>query len=225
MKQLICDALIFDLDGVLIDSTAVVEGTWRRWAEDHGFDLGAIMRVAHGRPARDTIRLVAPHLDAEAEAARLAAEEAYETNGLVRIGGVTQLVSSLPAGRWAVATSGTREIAMTRLAYAGVGQPAVLITADDVERGKPDPEAYALAARRLGVSPKRAVVIEDAPAGIKAGQAAGMQVIGVATTHTREELAESDVVVQRLTDLRVSTRDCGGGHLKVCIEATHAPSD
>ena len=148
---------------------------------------------------------MAPYLDAEAEAARLAAEEARETNGLVRIEGAIQLVRSLPEGRWAVATSGTREIAATRLAYAGLPMPAVLVTADDVERGKPDPEAYMLAAERLGMPPERCIVIEDAPTGIAAALAAGMRVVAVATTFPRDELGEATVVVRRLSDIRVST--------------------
>lgn len=225
MSRLTCDGLIFDLDGVLVDSTAVVERTWRRWATTHGFDFGAVMRVAHGRPARDTVHLVAPQLDAEVEAARLAAEEAYETNGLIRIDGAARLVTSLPKGRWAVATSGTRQIALTRLTYAGVGEPSVLITADDVERGKPDPQAYLLAAKGLGVPPERAIVIEDTPAGIKAGQAAGMRVIAIATTYPMEELGQGDVVVQRLSDIRVSIDGGSGGQLIISIGETHAVLD
>lgn len=225
MKRFTCDALAFDLDGVLVDSTAVVERTWRRWAEAHGFDFEAVMRIAHGRPARDTVRLVAPQLDAESEAARLAAEEAHETNGLIRIDGAAQLVNSLPNGRWAVATSGTRQIALTRLTYAGVLVPAVLVTADDVERGKPDPEAYVLAAKGLGVPPERVVVIEDTPAGIKAGQAAGMRVIAVATTYPREELEQGDVVIQRLSDIRISADGGRSGFFAISIGGHHAASD
>jgi sugar-phosphatase len=205
MDQLTCNAVIFDLDGVLVDSTTVVERTWRRWAKVHSLDFEAIMHLAHGRRAVETIRIMAPYLDAEAEAARLAAEEARETNGLVRIEGAIQLVRSLPEGRWAVATSGTREIAATRLAYAGLPMPAVLVTADDVERGKPDPEAYMLAAERLGMPPERCIVIEDAPTGIAAALAAGMRVVAVATTFPRDELGEATVVVRRLSDIRVST--------------------
>ena len=222
MNQLTCQAVIFDLDGVLVDSTAVVEGTWRRWAASHGLDFEQVMQVAHGRPARDTIRLIAPHLDSEAEAARLAAEEAHETNGLVRIEGAVQLVSSLPKDRWAVATSGTREIATTRLTFADVIIPAVLVTADDVERGKPDPQAYALAAERLGVLPKSCAVIEDAPAGIQGARAAGMPVIAVATTYPCEALHDADAVVECLSDIRAST---DGGSITIFIGGSHAAAD
>jgi sugar-phosphatase len=225
MNQLTCDAVIFDLDGVLVDSIAVVERTWRRWAKAHSLDFEAIMRVAHGRRAVETIRVVAPHLDAETEAARLTAEEAHETNGLVRIEGAVHLRRALPEGRWAVATSGTREIAATRLAYAGLPVPAVLVTAEEVQRGKPDPEAYVLAAARLGASPERCVVVEDAPAGIEAAQAAGMLVVAVAATHPCEALAGADAVAERLSDIQASTEGGCDGCITISVGETRATSD
>jgi sugar-phosphatase len=220
--RLTCRAVIFDLDGVLVDSTALVERTWRRWAALHDLDFARVLRVAHGRRAVETVRLAAPHLDAEAEADRLAAQEARETEGLVRIEGAVQLVNSLPKDRWAVATSGTREIATTRLAFASVPQPAVLVTADDVARGKPDPRVYALAAERLDVLPARCVVIEDAPAGIQGARAAGMPVIAVATTHPRRALQGADAVAARLSDIRAST---GDGCITICVGGDHAAAD
>jgi sugar-phosphatase len=222
VNRLTCQAVLFDLDGVLVDSTAVVERTWRRWAAAHGLAFERVMQVAHGRPARDTVRLVAPHLDSEAEAARLAAEEAHETDGMVRIEGVVQLVNALLKGRWAVVTSGTREIATTRLAFAGVSVPAVLITADDVEHGKPDPLAYTLAAERLGVSPESCIVIEDAPAGIQGARAAGMPVVAVTTTYPREALQEADAIVDRLSDIRAST---DAGYITLYVGENHAAAD
>ena len=225
VNRLMCDAVIFDLDGVLVDSTAVVERTWRRWAATHGLDFEEVMHVAHGRRAVETVRIAAPHLDAEAEAAYLAAEEAHDTDGMVRIEGVVRLVRSLPQGRWAVATSGTREIAKTRLAYAGVPPPTVLVTAEDVERGKPDPEVYALAAERLNVPPKRCIVIEDAPAGIEAAHAAGMLAVAVTTTHTREDLKDADAVAERLSDVRVLTHGDCNGHIAIFVGETYAAPD
>jgi sugar-phosphatase len=222
VNRLTCQAVIFDLDGVLVDSTAVVERTWRRWAASHGFSFEAVMQVAHGRRAVETVRIVAPHLDADVEAVRLAAQEAHETDGLVRIEGASRLVRSLPEGRWAVATSGTREIATTRLAFAGVPLPVVLVTADDVERGKPDPRMYALAAERLGESPENCIVIEDAPAGIQGARAAGMPVIAVATTHPCEVLQGADVVVKRLSDIRASTDD---GYITLFVGGDYATAD
>jgi sugar-phosphatase len=222
VNQLTCQAVIFDLDGVLVDSTIVVEGTWRRWAAVHDLNFERVMQVAHGRPARDTVRLFAPHLDAEAEAARLAAEEAHQTDGLVRIEGAVQLINSLPKSRWAVVTSGTREIATTRLTFASVTIPAVLITAADVERGKPDPQAYTLAAERLGVPPESCIVIEDAPAGIQGARAAGMSVIAVAMTHPREALQDADVIVGCLVDIRASA---DAGCIAIFVGGDHAAVD
>jgi sugar-phosphatase len=207
MKRLDGQALIFDLDGVLIDSSAVIDRNWRYWAEAQGLDVDELRRVLHGRRMVEIVRMVAPHLDAEAETARLSAREARDTDGLVRIEGAARLIRSLPERAWAVATSGNRETATTRLRYAGLPVPAVLVTADDVARGKPDPQAYLLAAGRLGVSPPECIVVEDAPAGVEAALAAGMRVIAVATTHPPEALARADAVAARLLDIQVSAAD------------------
>jgi sugar-phosphatase len=207
MTEWDCDAVLFDLDGVLVDSAACVERHWRRWATEHGLDSEDIMRFAHGRPTVETIRLVAPHLPAEVEAARLDASEAFDTDGVVAIRGAAQLVRSLPPTAWAIATSGTRDTALTRLGHTGLPLPAVLITANDVKRGKPHPEGYILAATRLNVAPGRCVVVEDAPAGISAAQAAGMRVVALATTHSRVELRAADVTAARLADIQISPSD------------------
>lgn len=220
MTHLECDAVLFDLDGVLVDSTECIERHWRRWAVEHLLDQGEIMRLAHGRPTVETIRLVAPHLRAEDEAARLNAAEAFDTDGVAAVDGAAQLVHSLPPDVWAIATSGTRDTAVTRLRHTGVPVPSVLITADDVERGKPNPEAYLLAAARLDVRPEKCVVIEDAPAGISAAHAAGMRVVAVATTHSQAELGEADVRAERLADIQISRRDVRrrGGRLAVRVK-------
>jgi sugar-phosphatase len=222
VNQLTCQAVIFDLDGVLVDSTAVVERSWRRWAAEHRLDFEEIMQIAHGRRAAETMHIVAPHLDADVETARMAAEEAHDTDGMIKIEGAAQFVRSLPEDRWAVATSATREIAMTRLTFAGLSIPAVLITADDIERGKPDPWIYALAAERLGVPPENCVVIEDAPVGIQGARAAGMPVIAVATTHPREALQDADAVVERLSDIRASTKN---ERITIFVGGDHATAD
>jgi len=206
MTHLRCDAVLFDLDGVLVNSTECVERHWRRWAVEHLLDLDEIMRVAHGRPTVETIRLVAPHVPAEEEAARLNAAEAFDTDGVAAVEGAAQLVRVLPEDAWAIVTSGTRDTARTRLRHTGMPMPSVLITADDVKRGKPNPEAYLLAAARLDVRPETCVVIEDAPAGIRAARAAGMRVIAVATTHSQAELGEADVRAKRLTDIHCDVR-------------------
>ena len=220
MTELECDAVLFDLDGVLVDSAVCVERHWRRWAAEHHLDRDEIMRVAHGRPTVETIRLVAPHLSAEEEAARLDAGEAFDTDGVMAIDGAAQLVRSLPPDAWAIATSGTRDTAMTRLRHTSLPVPSVLITADDVKRGKPNPEAYLLAAAKLDVRPERCVVVEDAPAGVSAAHAAGMRVIAVATTHSQIELGEADIRAERLVDIRISLSEVRrGGRLTVRVAA------
>jgi sugar-phosphatase len=218
MTHLECDAVLFDLDGVLVDSAECVERHWRRWAMEHHLERDEIMRVAHGRPTVDTIRLVAPHLPAEEEAARLDAAEAFDIDGVTAVESAAQLVRSLPQDAWAIATSGTKDTAMTRLKHTGVPVPSVLITADDVKRGKPNPEAYLLAAARLGVRPEKCVVIEDAPAGISAAHAAGMRVVAVASTHSQAELGEADVRAERLADIHISRSDVQrGGRLALRV--------
>ncbi len=188
MRRLDCSAVILDLDGVLVDSTALVEGQWRRWAASRGLPPEPFLRVCHGRRALETIRLVAPHLDAEAEVAALAGDQAASAGNPRALPGAGRLLDQLPADTWAVATSGPRAVAGERLRRAGLPVPAVMICAEDVQQGKPHPEVYQRAAMTLGASPAECVVIEDSPAGIEAARAAGMTPIGLATTHEPAEL-------------------------------------
>lgn len=206
-----CFALLFDLDGVLVDSLAVIERHWKRWAMSRGLEVSRVLEVAPGRPTVETIRLAAPHVDAEREAAELTAAEAPDTDGLVAIDGALELVTSLPPQAWAVITSGIRITAVTRLTHAGLPVPEVLVSADDVSRGKPDPEGYLTAARRLGVAASECVVVEDTPAGLAAARAAGMRAVGVAFQFEREELAGADAVVDRLTDVHAEVKTPSGG--------------
>src|SRR5215207_9005221 len=166
--RLTCEALLFDLDGVLVDSTACIEHTWRTWAARHGFDAAAVVRAAHGVRALETVRSVAPHLDAEAELAALVAHEAIATDGIWEVPGAAALLDGLPPNRWAIVTSGVRAVAEHRLRHVGLPVPPVMVCADEVARGKPDPEGYLAAAGRLGVAPAGCVIIEDAPAGLQA---------------------------------------------------------
>ena len=213
-------ALLFDLDGVLADSTASVEAHWRRWAEYHGMDADALLRVVHGRRAVDTIRAVAPHLDADAELAVLATAEAGDTAGVVASPGAAALLGQLPPTAWAVVTSGVRAVAEARLRACGLPDPPLLIAADEIVRGKPDPEGYLAAAARLGRRPDECVVVEDAPAGVAAARAAGMGCVALTTTHRAEEVADAALVVPSLAELRVevaSLHDDG-------VEYTLAPA-
>jgi mannitol-1-/sugar-/sorbitol-6-phosphatase len=198
-----CDAILFDMDGTLVDSTGCVKTIWGRWAQKHGIELQSLLQHSHGRRTIDTINQVAPHLDAESEAEALETEEITIREGMVAVGGALQLLSRLKPHQWAVVTSAPRRLATVRLAYAGLPAPLVLITAEDVLHGKPDPEGYLKAAQRLGVSPSRCVVVEDAPAGILAGRNAGMTVLGLSTTFAPEHLLGA-VCVPDFTEVEFS---------------------
>jgi mannitol-1-/sugar-/sorbitol-6-phosphatase len=150
-----CGAILFDLDGVLVDSGAAVERAWEEWAARHKLEIHHVLAEAHGRRTTDTIRAVAPWLDVEAESRALEEAETGDTDGVVALPGAASLLEALPAGSWAVATSGTRRLATTRLMHTGLPLPKVLVTAADVEHGKPDPQPYAAAAQGLGVEPSR----------------------------------------------------------------------
>jgi mannitol-1-/sugar-/sorbitol-6-phosphatase len=189
-----CDAVLFDMDGTLIDSTMCVEQIMGRWADKHGLDREFVVQFSHGRRTTDCIRGVAPHLDAEEEAKAIDAEELVITEGLVEIHGAQRLLSKLKPHQWAIVTSASRALAGFRLGYLGLPLPEVLISSDDVAKGKPDPEGYLKAARRLGVSPDRCVVVEDAPIGILAARSAGMNILGMTTTFAAEELLGAPVV-------------------------------
>jgi sugar-phosphatase len=218
VQLLTCKAVLFDLDGVLVDSRACVERHWRRWATQNRLDLDEILKVAHGRRAIETVRLVAPHLDAESEAAALEAAEAVDTVGVVEVSGAAGLLRSIPQGRWAIVTSGTRATATTRLRHTRLPIPEVLVSGEDVVEGKPDPDGYRLAAERLCTAPATCVVIEDAPAGIAAARGAGMRVVGVATTYEPGELAEASIVTNRLENIRISlTRDHSTEESRIAI--------
>jgi sugar-phosphatase len=183
-----CNAVLFDMDGTLVDSSSCVESTWRLWAGKHGVDIDALLRISHGRQNHETIRLIAPHLERPEEIAFLVQTEEDCHEGIVEVRGARALLDSLGATPWAVVTSAWRTLAEKRLRLAGLPIPDVLITSDDISHSKPHPEGYLLAAERLGVAPAGCLVIEDAHAGIDAARAAGMTVIGITTTFPREQL-------------------------------------
>ncbi|MCX4992197.1 MULTISPECIES: HAD family hydrolase [unclassified Streptomyces] len=202
------EALLFDNDGTLVSSIESVNRCWTRWAQEYGITAGDFARIGlHGRPA---VEIAADLLPADLVPEALARIEQLEVEdvpgGVVPLPGTLALLAALPAERWAVVTSATRRLAEARLDEAGI-RPKTMITADDITRGKPDPEPYLLAARELGVDPASCVVFEDAPAGLRAGRAAGMTTVALATTHQAHEL-EADLVVEDLAALSVLvTRD------------------
>lgn len=202
--QFSCRALLFDLDGVLVDSTASVGRVWRRWAERHELEPEAVIRTAHGRRSIETIRLWAPHLDAVAENRIVEHMEIEHTR---------ELLSSLPPDCWAVVTSGTRALARSRLHAAGLQTPAVLVSADDVERGKPHPEPWLKAAQTLGAAPADCLVLEDTLAGVESAHAAGMRVIALTTTYDASVLQSAECIVATLAGLIARSTPTG-----ICLQ-------
>jgi sugar-phosphatase len=177
-------AFLFDMDGTLLSSIACAERVWARWARRHGVDVASFLPTIHGKRAVDTVgQLDLPGVDAVAEAAVIQAEEMVDVEGIEQIAGVAAFVGALPAGRWAVVTSAPRELALRRIAAAGLPVPPLMIAAEDVVDGKPAPDCFELAASRLGVSACDCLVFEDAPAGIAAAEAAGASVLVISATH------------------------------------------
>ncbi|MEV0092887.1 HAD family hydrolase [Streptomyces sp. NPDC050738] len=201
--KIYADALLFDNDGTLVSSLESVNRCWTQWAQEYGVTADDFARIGlHGRPAAE---IVADLLPADIVPEALARIEDLEVadvaGGVELLPGTAALLASLPADRWAVVTSAGRRLAEARLAEVGIA-PKVMIAADDITRGKPDPEPYLLGAARLGVDPARCVVFEDAPAGLRAGRAAGMPTVALATTHDRAELV-ADVVLSDLSEVSV----------------------
>jgi sugar-phosphatase len=198
-----CSAILFDLDGVLVDSTRSVDRQWRLWATEHAIDPEKVAAIAHGVRTIEVIRILAPQLSAEAETRKLEAREAADREGVEVMPGAAELLRSIPENRWCVVTSGTRTLAVSRLALAGLPLPRVFVTADDVGNGKPHPEPYLKGAELLGMKPAECLVIEDAPAGIRSAHAAGMKVIALPTTYPASGLQEADAVAEKLSQIRV----------------------
>ncbi|MGD0415395.1 MAG: HAD family hydrolase [Terriglobales bacterium] len=206
-----CSALLFDLDGVLIDSTPAVARVWTRWAVEHGFDPETVVHKAHGRPSRITIRELLPNADIDREDREVERREMEDLDGVVLLPGALQLLNSLPPERWTIATSCTRALAEVRLRAAGLPIPKTMITASDVRIGKPDPEPYLKAAAKLGFAASDCVVVEDAASGVRAGKAAGTRVIAFLTTMIRRDLedAGADWIVQNCADIAASNHGDG----------------
>ena len=204
--------VLFDMDGVLVDSTPAVARVWAGWAREHGFDADEVVKKAHGRPSITTIRELLPHIDHDAENREVERREIEDVGGVIPLPGAMVLLRALPLERWAIVTSCTRQLAGVRIAVAGLPQPRHLVTATDVKNGKPDPEPYRKGAQFLGVPAAECVVIEDAPAGIIAGKAAGARVIALRTTAEDDELKEAgaDWIVDDCSSISVdrsTTRD------------------
>lgn len=202
-------ALIFDMDGTLVDSTAVVEAVWTEFSERFGLDTATVLAFSHGRLAIDTVRHFLPAgADAEALTAAIQSAELTQLDGVVAIPGAAALLSGIPAGAAALVTSAPRALAVVRMAAAGLQFPAVSITAEDVSVGKPSPEGYLRAASELGVDPRDVIVFEDAPAGVAAGRASGATtiVVGPATGEATDGLSR----IADFSALTIEILDDGG---------------
>jgi mannitol-1-/sugar-/sorbitol-6-phosphatase len=213
-----CSAVLFDLDGTLVDSTRIVARIWDDWARKQGLDPEWVMHIAHGQRTYDSVRTVAPYLTIEQQHQAfndIEGREIVETDGLVIFEGGKQLLESLPPDRWTIVTSGTRPLAEARLRAAGLPIPARMITADDVQNGKPNPEPYLKGAEIVGAPPEQCVVLEDAPSGIRSAKAAGMKAIAVATTYPVEDLKDADVIAPNLGSLRAES---SGGRIRVTVQ-------
>lgn len=195
--------MLFDLDGVLVDSTPAVSRVWGRWAVAHGFDPEKVVKMAHGRPSRSTIREFLPKSDVQVEDREVERMEIEDLEGVVLLPGARRLLESLPADRWTIATSCTRRLAEVRLRAAGLPIPETMVTSTDVKIGKPDPESYLKAAAILYHEASDCVVVEDVPAGIRAGKAAGARVIAFLTTAGRGEIesAGPDWIVENCAQI------------------------
>lgn len=177
-------AFLFDMDGTVLNSIAAAERIWTSWALRHGVDVERFLPTIHGARAIDTItRLGLPGVDAEVEAAWITEAEIEDVEGIVEVANAAAFLRSLPAQKWAIVTSAPKALARRRLAAAGVPEPTVMVTAEDVSAGKPDPAGYQLAAERLGVKVTECLIFEDATVGIQAAEAAGADLLIITSTH------------------------------------------
>ncbi|MGW3357345.1 HAD-IA family hydrolase [Streptomyces bungoensis] len=200
-------ALLLDMDGTLVDSDAVVERIWRRWAVRHGLDGDEVMKVVHGRQGHASMALLLPGrpmAQNHADNARMLAEETADTDGVVEVPGAAAFLASLRGLPHALVTSADAALARVRMAAAGLPVPGVRITAESVGASKPDPEGFLKGAAELGVDPADCVVFEDSGAGVAAARAAGMRVVGVGA---RAAQHGPDAVVRDLTQVRVEALD------------------
>jgi mannitol-1-/sugar-/sorbitol-6-phosphatase len=205
VTQIQCAALLFDMDGVLINSTPAVARVWRGWAIEHGFNPEEVVTRAHGRPSLTTVKEYLPEADHEAENREVERREIDDLEGVVPLPGALDLLASLPSDRWTIVTSCTRALAEVRIRAAGLPLPKKLITSNDITNGKPHPDPYLKGASKLGFPPSECVVLEDVPAGVRSGKAAGARVIALTTTVEAAALWEAgaDWVLRSCAEIRL----------------------
>ncbi|HEV7673779.1 MAG TPA: HAD family hydrolase, partial [Candidatus Angelobacter sp.] len=200
-------AILFDMDGVLMDSTPSVERVWRSWALTRGLDPDNVIAQAHGRRSIETIRAVAPQLHAEKENVVVERMEIDDKEGVTALPGAAELIAHLPDDRFAIVTSATRPLAVARLGYAGLPIPRHMVTAEDVVHGKPSPDPFLKGKALLGFPPADCLVFEDTPAGIASARAAGMQTVALQTTYPPEQLQAAQAIILNLADVKAKLRE------------------
>ena len=219
MTRISCAGLLFDMDGVLVDSTPAVARVWTRWAARHRFDAAEVVYRAHGRPSITTVREYLPNGDHLAENKEIERDEITDLDGVVPLPGALELLSALPRGRWTIVTSCSRRLAEVRLKTSGLPRPEVFVTSSDIQHGKPAPEPYLKGAEVLGFAPQDCVVVEDAPAGVRSGKAAGAKVIALRTTMTERELWDTgaDWVVRDCAAIGLASPETSEGKLSLVL--------
>lgn len=211
-------AFLFDMDGTVLNSIAAAERIWTTWALRHGVDVESFLPTIHGARAIDTItRLGLPGVNAEAEAAWVTEAEIEDVEGIVEVASAAEFLRSLPADKWAIVTSAPKSLALRRMAAAGIPKPAVMITAEDVSAGKPDPAGYKLAAQRLGVQIAQCLIFEDATVGIQAAEASGADLVIITSTHAHPLETRHATLADYAS---VSTATDPDGHLRLTPENT-----
>jgi sugar-phosphatase len=206
-----CKGVLFDMDGILVSSMGSVERSWSKWAQMRGIDPELACRTAHGCRAIETVAVLRPDLDAEAELKVIEEIEIGDNEGLAVLPGVLSLLAALPSDRWTVVTSATERLAQVRMAVGRIPVPDRLITADFVTRGKPHPEPYLAGAALLGIAPQECVVFEDSSSGAQAGRAAGCVVVATTFSHPVESLDAAHYLVNDLTGMEVKVLAIGEG--------------
>ncbi|MGH9524689.1 MAG: HAD family hydrolase [Terriglobales bacterium] len=220
--RLECKAILFDMDGVLLDSTRAVARVWRRWATEHGFDPEHVAHIAQGRPSITTLRELLPEADHEAENRIVERREMEDLEGVVACDGARELLAALPVERWALVTSSTRPLAEIRLRAGNLPIPERMVTGNDIVHGKPHPEPFLKGAAIVGFAPNDCLVVEDTPAGIRAGKAAGCRVLAFRTTMTDEVLkaAGPDWIVDSCARIEVEGTPANGELILIIRDAT-----
>lgn len=218
--QISCRGLLFDMDGVLLDSTPAVARVWHQWAVEHGFNPREVVRAAHGRPSISTIRDYLPNSDHYAENREVERRELADLEGVIPWPGAIELLSSLPINQWAIVTSCTRPLAEARLAAGGLPRPKFFISSDDIKNGKPAPDPYLNGAQLLALNPADCIVVEDVPAGVRSGKTAGCRVIALCTTMPQADLrnAGADWLAENCAAISVVGAQATNGKITLAVE-------